>query len=57
MKMALKSNQKNDVFNLIEMSGMDYHQIRPIYLAIMEEIKKEKEQKNILKLEKLNDVA
>ena len=57
MKVALKSNQKNEVFNLIEMSGMDYHQIRPIYLAIMGEIKKEKEQKNILKLEKLNDVA
>ena len=37
--------------------GMGYHQIRPIYLAIMEEIKKEKEQENILKLEKLNDVA
>lgn len=37
-KNALKIGNKKEIFSLIEMPEMDYHQIRPIYIAIMDNI-------------------
>ena len=69
---ALKTNNKSELFRLIEMPELDYHYIRPIYITIMDDIEEHKnttkeierldtihsaEYNNILKLEKLNDVA